>query len=332
MVEQARNRISDIMKKMATVPPSIQSFVERQKTMPVGTLCKDSGPPTYPYAEYWRRAVAAMLLSGRVAAKNNGFPNMTDVNRICKEANFSPYWFEPTARFLVSAKIIQRDWRFRHCKIKRIDRIFEFQLDKKQLTETLQKTSGEKLREMLEEAGPLPATIDHLLRSKPLSGEVRVRGCSAIVQPDGKTQLPANVERMLSEWAGKRESLVLRTNVVLALGPAEAGSRARTLSAGAFLLLSISARKAAREFAGWMVLDHEDRPERTWSADELGSVTSCRADSVSVLRLSRIAERTEAGWQITRQSIDRARTSGMTADQILRWLGEHLTGNIPALL
>lgn len=148
----------------------------------------------------------------------------------------------------------------------------------------------------------------------------------------GKTQLPANVERMLSEWAGKRESLVLRTKVVLAVGPAECGSRARALSAGAFLLPSMSIQKAAQEFPGWMVLDHEDKPERTWSADELGSVTSCRGDSVSALRLSRIAERREAGWQITRQSIDRARTSGMTADQILGWLGEHLTGDIPALL
>ena len=35
----------------------------------------------------------------------------------------------------------------------------------------------------------------------------------------GKTELPANVERMLLEWAGRRESLVLRTKVVLALGP-----------------------------------------------------------------------------------------------------------------
>ena len=366
------------MKKMATVPPCVQSFVERQRTIPIETLFKDSRVPTYPYAEYWRRAVAAMLLSGRVAAKDDGLPNMTDVNRICKEANFSQYWFEPAARFLISAKIIQRDWRssryevgsssdafwnhrleplqeaarsaflellqrttpsrerrptpsvrskldgivalfaaafpgsalpkdlagdvflefsklpswdlsvfgkqiglrisqwdvdewkkwldqpgqqallsalfvtgwayvidyrkeqwlylsntariilgleaapelpaptvdfkvlpnfcvlagadlpaeklvllFRHCRIKRIDRIFEFQLDKKQLTETLQKTSGEKLREILEEAGPLPATIDHLLRSKPLSGEVRIRGCSALVQPESAEVLDA---------------------------------------------------------------------------------------------------------------------------------------------
>jgi hypothetical protein len=99
------------LKKMAAVPPSILSFVERQKTTPIETLLRNSAPPAYPYSEYWRRAVGAMLLSGRVATKDNGFPNMTDVNRICKEANFNQYWFESTARFLVSAKIIERDLR-----------------------------------------------------------------------------------------------------------------------------------------------------------------------------------------------------------------------------
>jgi len=58
-------------------------------------------------AEYWRRAVAAMLLSGRIAAKDDRFPNMTDVNRICKEANCDQYLFEATSRFLVAAKIIR---------------------------------------------------------------------------------------------------------------------------------------------------------------------------------------------------------------------------------
>jgi hypothetical protein len=48
-----------------------------------------------------------MLLSGRIAPKNDGFPNMTDVNRICKEANFDQYLFEATGRFLIAAKIIR---------------------------------------------------------------------------------------------------------------------------------------------------------------------------------------------------------------------------------
>jgi len=104
------------------------------------------------------------------------------------------------------------------------------------------------------------------------------------------------------------------------------------LSPGAFLLPSATVKKAARDFAGWTVLDHEDKPERTWTADELGNLTSSGGHSISRLRLARIADRTETGWQITQQSVERARRSGLTADQILGWLGEHLTGDVPALL
>jgi len=82
---------------------------------------------------------------------------------------------------------------FRHCKIKRIDRVFEFQLDKRQLTETAsQEPLVRTLREVLEESGPLPATADSLLRHKPLGGgEIRIRGCSAIVQPESAEVLDA---------------------------------------------------------------------------------------------------------------------------------------------
>jgi hypothetical protein len=56
------------------VPGSVRDFVERQATAPLERLFEDRGQPVYPYAEYWQRAVAAMLLSGRVAAKADGFP------------------------------------------------------------------------------------------------------------------------------------------------------------------------------------------------------------------------------------------------------------------
>jgi len=365
------------MEHKETLPPSIRDFVERQEALPL----EDSATRSYPYSEYWLRAVAAMLLSGRVAAKDNGFPNMTDVNRICKEANFNQYLFEQTGQFLVTAKIIQPDQRssgyvagklsdafwdhqleplreatrrafldfvqqftplrerrptasvsskldglvalfaaafaglaiprdqagdvflnfsklpdrdliclgkqlglrirqwdadgwnkwldepgqqallsalftvgwaytvdyrkqnwiclsdtariilgleaapelpapvvdfkvlsnlcvlagadlppdklvrlFRHCKIKRIDRVFEFQLDKRQLRETVaQEQLGRRLRELLEESGPLPATVHSLLRScRPTGGgAIRIRGCSAIVQPESAELLDA---------------------------------------------------------------------------------------------------------------------------------------------
>jgi hypothetical protein len=148
----------------------------------------------------------------------------------------------------------------------------------------------------------------------------------------GKTELPANVNRMLSEWAVKRESLVLRTKVVLALGPAETQTRSRALNGNVFLLPSMTVKLAAREFAGWTILDHEDKPERTWTTDELGSLTTDSGHSISQMRLAGIADRTATGWQITQKSVARARVRGMTADHILGWLGGHLTAEVPALL
>lgn len=384
-----------------TLPGSIRDFVERQATLPLERLFGDRDTPCYPYGEYWRRAVAAMLLSGRVAAKADGFPNMTDVNRICKEANFDQYLFQATGRFLVTAKIIQPDeqgsryepakfsdafwnhqlyplretacqaflelvqqftpfrvWRptfaiqsaldglvalftaafqdvaipedqaghvllefsklpssslidlgrqlgfkdlqydtegweswldepgqrallsalyfsgwahttnhrkrnwvflndtariilglaappesaapaldfrvlpnlcvlagadlppekllplFRHCKIKRIDRVFEFHLDKRQLTDTNSLSSVGKLRELLEESGPLPATADSLLRHGPFrGGEIRIRGCSAIVQAENAEVLDAirqhsRLKGYLESWAPKGYLLI----------------------------------------------------------------------------------------------------------------------------
>ena len=366
-------------KRRLAVPGSVRDFVERQATAPLERLFEDRGQSVYPYAEYWQRAVAAMLLSGRVAAKADGFPNMTDVNRISKEANFDQYLFQATGGFLATAEIIQaneqrsgyepgkfsdafwnhqldplretarlaflrlvqqftpprlrrpaaaiesmldglvalfaaafeelairgdqaghlflafsrlprpglidlarqvglkqveyaiesweswldepgqtallsalyhsgwahtigekkRNWfflndtariilglatppelpvpvrdlkvlpnlcvlagqdlppeklvpLFRHCKVKRIDRIFEFQLNKRQLAETISLSSTGKLREVLEESGPLPATVDNLLGHRlPEGGEIRIRGCSAIVEPENAEVMDA---------------------------------------------------------------------------------------------------------------------------------------------
>jgi len=148
----------------------------------------------------------------------------------------------------------------------------------------------------------------------------------------GKTELPANVERMLSEWAGRRESLVLRTKTVLALGPLDSQTRGRALNNHVFLLPSSTAKIAAMGFSGWTILDHEGKPERAWTTDELGYVASDSHTSISQLRLARIADRTTTGWQITAQSVGRARLGGMTAEQILGWLSDHVKGGVPPLL
>ncbi len=148
----------------------------------------------------------------------------------------------------------------------------------------------------------------------------------------GRTELPANVKRMLSEWAGKRESLVLRNHVALALGPCEDRPRGRALGGNVYLLPSVSAKAAAKSFEGWTILDHRGEPERTWTTDELGNLTANGGHSISQTRLARIADPVPTGRQLTQESIRRARMSGLSADQILAWLGAHLTAKIPPLL
>ena len=366
---------------MITPPASIQTFVAQQQTTSVDHLTQSVDSRPFPYTEYWRRAVAGMLLSGRVKSKHDGLPNMTDVNRIGKEANFNPYFFEQVATFLIAAQIVESsrrpqqyvpgayaeafwqrdaarlsiatrsaflsriqhltgsqvyrptltitseldafimlftaafsglalredqfgvvlqgfsqlpcadleqfarqlgqppkweefrsDWRdwldrkgqeiltaalitcewiyaaeaqeqnwcymndiahvmlglqpppplpplvtdfqalpnlcifaaadmppdilvplFRYCKIKRIDRIIEFQLDKKHFGQTPSPTPGEhELRLALKGLEPLPDTIDRFLDTKPLSvGEIRIRACSALLKPENEEILAA---------------------------------------------------------------------------------------------------------------------------------------------
>jgi hypothetical protein len=154
----------------------------------------------------------------------------------------------------------------------------------------------------------------------------------AFLTEHGRTELPANVERMLSEWAGRRESLTLRTKTVLALGPLDSNARAQALNDNILLLPSSTAKIAALGFSGWTILDHEGKAEPSWTTDELGSVAPDSHTSISQLRLARIADRTTTGWQITSQSVGRARLSGVTTEQILLWLGEHVKGGIPPLL
>src|SRR5438045_2146580 len=73
---------------MKPLPSAIDQFVKAQKTIAITELWeRDAESAASPYGSHWYRAVAAMLRSGRVAAKDSGFPNRTDINRICKEAN-----------------------------------------------------------------------------------------------------------------------------------------------------------------------------------------------------------------------------------------------------
>ena len=94
------------------LPESLRRFVERQTTVPVADLWKrDPEDRRSPYGSYWYRAVACMLLSGRVQPKADGDPNMTDVNRVGKEANFNQYLTERIGKLLVAAGAVRVDHR-----------------------------------------------------------------------------------------------------------------------------------------------------------------------------------------------------------------------------
>ena len=67
----------------------------------------------------------------------------------------------------------------------------------------------------------------------------------AFLTEHGKTELPANVERMLSEWAGRRESLVLRTKSSWLWGRLNPETPGRALNNNVFLLYSATAEIAA---------------------------------------------------------------------------------------
>ncbi len=83
---------------------------------------------------------------------------------------------------------------FRYCKVRRIDRVLEFQLNKKQMTILPSETSAaDELQEVLADLAPWPDTVEHFLKgkSKLATGTVRIQGCSAILQPENAEVLEA---------------------------------------------------------------------------------------------------------------------------------------------
>ncbi len=85
----------------ATTETDLNKFIALQKTIPAPEEDRE-----YPYSEYWIKAVAYILLSGRVKARTDGCPNKTDIDRVCRQANFNTYLFEDAAKLLIKSKIV----------------------------------------------------------------------------------------------------------------------------------------------------------------------------------------------------------------------------------
>src|SRR5262249_35240049 len=96
----------------AQLPPSIRRFIDEQDTHPVSALSKvPPSPVRSPFSGYCYRAIACVMLSGRVRPKSyqEGPPNMMDVNRIGKEADFNQYLFQRCAVTLATLEIVVED-------------------------------------------------------------------------------------------------------------------------------------------------------------------------------------------------------------------------------
>lgn len=95
-------------KSKLQTPKFVREFVTQWKTVPLQTLLPDVdiSKEESLYSQYWYRAVAGMLLSGRVAATYESRVNKTDGLRLCKEGNFNPGWLNELSWFLVQANVI----------------------------------------------------------------------------------------------------------------------------------------------------------------------------------------------------------------------------------
>jgi hypothetical protein len=154
----------------------------------------------------------------------------------------------------------------------------------------------------------------------------------AFLNRHSRTPVPDNVTRMLAEWAGKRESLVLRTDITLACDPdGQAVPKGQAIGQGITLLPKMSDSKAKKDYPAWSLIDHRRVPQ-TWTASELGLLCDDDMNSVAYQRLSEMAEHGKSGWQLTPASIARARQQGVTVERLVDWLYAHLSHDLPPLL
>ena len=150
-----------------------------------------------------------------------------------------------------------------------------------------------------------------------------------------RTGLPDNVAHSLAEWGRRREALVLRTGVALGAWPPGQADRPPVASKGRRIgdQFTLLPRGASRGVKGLLVRDNENRPIPSWQVDEDGRVEVGKdADAVALARLGQFADPDGRGWKITAASVRRAHGRGVSADQILGWLHDHLKNELPAVV
>lgn len=145
---------------MKRLPAAVEQFVRAQQTIAITQLWEaNAESAASPYGSHWYRAVAAMLRSGRVAAKDSGFPNRTDINRICKEANFNQHFFERIAKLLVAAKVVQAERGRRY--VEGVHHGAFWKHCRKELTEITRAAVAELIRDSASSSYWYPTTAIH---------------------------------------------------------------------------------------------------------------------------------------------------------------------------
>jgi hypothetical protein len=152
-------------------------------------------------------------------------------------------------------------------------------------------------------------------------------------------EVPANVLRSIGDWSAQRESLVIRSGVILLAFP-DAAARDAYLAGNPgsacgerFVTLPEKGR-VKPHLPKALVSDHErGQFRRTLAVDEYGQIhTSEPYDLLQLARLRRIARPTASGWEITAETIRRAAAAGVKGNQTFRWLDQHLREPMPDLL
>jgi Helicase conserved C-terminal domain len=151
-------------------------------------------------------------------------------------------------------------------------------------------------------------------------------------------EAPANVLRSLADWAGKRESLSLRSGVTLLGFPSMADrdaylERYPGAACGERFVLGASSEKESPKSPRFLESDHVLSCRRTLELDEHGRIGAIQPfDVVQFARLRRIAQPTATGWQLTGNSIRQAAAAGLKPALIQRWLNNHLLHPMPLLI
>jgi Helicase conserved C-terminal domain len=151
--------------------------------------------------------------------------------------------------------------------------------------------------------------------------------------------LPPNVIRSLTDWSGRRESLVLRSGVRL-LGFATTAERDAALKkypgtpCGTKFILATASTGNKNNPATPLICDHMlPQLRRILTIDEHGAFSlSGQLDVVQRARLARISSNTKEGWRLTKDSTHAALAAGIKPAQLRQWLDAMLAKPAPALI